>query len=63
MQGTTPSGGETIMSEQTGTQVVTTSTLEDALRALGVPDQAVMILAGFRAMVPKRDLLGSGWTS
>jgi len=51
------------MSEQAETQVVATSTLQDALRALKIPDHAVMLLAGFRAMVPKQDVLGSGWSS
>ncbi len=44
-------------------KVMATSTLREALRALKIPDQAVMILSGFRAIVPKQDLLGSEWVS
>lgn len=40
-------------------QVVATSTLRDALDALGLPRQAAAVLAGFKAVVPKQDLLGS----
>jgi hypothetical protein len=51
------------MSKQTGDRVVATATLQEALRTLKIPDQAIMLLAGFRAIVPKQDLLGSGSTS
>jgi len=36
------------------TNVVATATLQEALGALKVPQEAVMILAGFRALVPTR---------
>ena len=40
-------------------RVVATSTLQKALRELRVPEQAVMILSGFRAWVPERDVLAA----
>jgi len=43
--------------------VVATSTLQDALRALRIPDQVIMILSGFRAVAPKQDLLGPEWSA